>query len=85
MRHYTAAIAGTPGAVGREMIKTLEQRGFPVAKARSLDLVSNLGKTIACKGGETSAARGLESKRVTASKIDISRTATYHLQNRVER
>jgi len=32
MKEYTVAVVGATGAVGREMIKTLEQRNFPVKK-----------------------------------------------------
>ncbi|AOT72644.1 aspartate-semialdehyde dehydrogenase [Geosporobacter ferrireducens] len=46
MQKYTIAVVGAMGAVGREMLKTLEQRNFPVKKIKPLDIPSNAGKKI---------------------------------------
>lgn len=36
MRKYTVAVVGALRAVGREMLKTLEQRDFPVSRLKPL-------------------------------------------------
>ena len=46
------AIAGATGAVGIEMIKTLEKRNFPVAKLTPLASKRSAGKKLLFKGGE---------------------------------
>ena len=35
IKEYSVAVAGATGAVGNEMIKTLEQRNFPVGELGS--------------------------------------------------
>ena len=42
---YTVAVVGATGAVGTEMILTLEQREFPVAELRPLASSRSAGKT----------------------------------------
>src|SRR4029453_7997188 len=44
------AIVGATGAVGVEMIKTLEKRKFPVGKLTLLASARSAGKTMAYKG-----------------------------------
>jgi len=44
------AVVGATGAVGIEMLKTLEQRGFPVGKLTLLASARSLGKTLKFKG-----------------------------------
>ena len=44
------AIAGATGAVGREILKTLEKRNFPVASLRLLASRRSKGKTVTFKG-----------------------------------
>jgi aspartate-semialdehyde dehydrogenase len=44
------AIAGATGAVGTEMLKTLEKRNFPVASLRLLASKRSVGKTLTFKG-----------------------------------
>ncbi len=51
-REYVVAVAGATGAVGREMLKTLEQRGFPASKVIPLASHRSAGKTVPYKGGE---------------------------------
>jgi len=52
MEHFRVAVVGAMGAVGREMIKTLEQRNFPVSALKPLDIESNAGKTVTYLGKE---------------------------------
>lgn len=46
MKKYKVGILGATGAVGREMIKVLEQRCFPVEELRLLASERSIGKTI---------------------------------------
>ena len=50
MKEYTVAVAGATGAVGNEMITTLEQRRFPVKKLKLLASSRSIGKTITFRG-----------------------------------
>lgn len=50
MKKYNVAVVGALGAVGREMIKTLEQRNFPVNRLIPMDMPSNKGKEVIFKG-----------------------------------
>ena len=43
MRKYKVAIAGATGAVGREMMKVLEEREFPVGEYKWITVVSPEG------------------------------------------
>jgi len=52
MKEYTVAVAGATGAVGNEMITTLEQRKFPVKKLKLLASSRSAGKTITFRGEE---------------------------------
>ncbi|MBE6638115.1 MAG: aspartate-semialdehyde dehydrogenase [Ruminococcaceae bacterium] len=47
MKTYNVGILGATGAVGREMIKILEERNFPVNELRLLASARSVGKTIA--------------------------------------
>jgi len=49
-RDYNVAVAGATGAVGVEMIKTLEKRNFPVANLKLLASSRSAGKTAGFKG-----------------------------------
>ena len=49
-KSYTVAVAGATGAVGIEMIKTLEQRNFPVGNLKLLASARSAGKTLKFKG-----------------------------------
>ena len=51
-REYNVAVAGATGAVGIEMIKTLEKRNFPVKNLRLLASVRSVGKKLTFKGTE---------------------------------
>ena len=46
------AVAGVTGAVGREMLLALEQRGFPAARVVALASSRSAGKRIPFSGGE---------------------------------
>ncbi|TCO71454.1 aspartate-semialdehyde dehydrogenase [Marinisporobacter balticus] len=50
MKKYNVAVVGALGAVGQEMIKTLEQRNFPVHRLKPLDIASNKGKEVFFNG-----------------------------------
>ena len=49
---YNVAIAGATGAVGADMIETLEKRGFPVNELRLLASSRSAGKKLLFKGKE---------------------------------
>lgn len=51
-KEFNVAIAGATGAVGVEMLKTLEQRQFPVKKLRLLASKRSAGKTMTFRGEE---------------------------------
>src|SRR5438105_13610246 len=52
MRKVKVAIAGATGAVGREMLKVLEEREFPVAQLVPLASERSAGKKLEFKGEE---------------------------------
>ena len=52
MRTYTVAVLGATGAVGREMLKILEERSFPVGKLVPLASARSAGKTVPFRGEE---------------------------------
>jgi aspartate-semialdehyde dehydrogenase len=52
MKGYTVAVVGATGAVGQEMLKTLEQRNFPVAKLKALASARSAGKKVKFRGEE---------------------------------
>lgn len=49
-KEYVVGIAGATGAVGVEMIETLEKRNFPVSKLRLFASERSVGKTLKFKG-----------------------------------
>ena len=49
-KSYNVAVAGATGAVGIEMIKTLEKRNFPIANLKLLASARSAGKTLKFKG-----------------------------------
>jgi aspartate-semialdehyde dehydrogenase len=49
-KNYNVAVAGATGAVGVEMLKTLEKRNFPVANLKLLASSRSAGKTMKFKG-----------------------------------
>ena len=50
MSGYTVAIAGATGAVGQEMLKTLENRDFPVSRLKPLASSRSVGRTVKFRG-----------------------------------
>jgi aspartate-semialdehyde dehydrogenase len=46
------AVAGVTGAVGREMLRVLEQRDFPASRVKALASARSAGKRIPFSGGE---------------------------------
>ncbi len=52
MKKYNIAVVGASGAVGTEMIKTLEQRNFPIEKLIPLASHRSAGNKITYKGEE---------------------------------
>lgn len=50
MRKYSVAVVGATGAVGTEILETLEQRNFPVAQIRALASGRSKGKSLKFKG-----------------------------------
>jgi aspartate-semialdehyde dehydrogenase len=51
-RSITVAVAGATGAVGREMLKTLEMRDFPASKVIALASSRSAGNALPFKDGE---------------------------------
>lgn len=52
MKKYNVAVLGATGAVGREMIKILEERNFPVNALKALASKRSVGKKIPFKNEE---------------------------------
>ena len=52
MKKYNVGILGATGAVGREMLKILEERDFPVNELRLLASERSVGKTVPFAGKE---------------------------------
>ena len=50
MKKFNVAILGATGAVGREMLKVLEERDFPIGELRLLASARSVGKIIEFKG-----------------------------------
>ena len=46
MKEYSVAVLGATGAVGREMIRILEERNFPVKKLVPLASARSAGKVL---------------------------------------
>lgn len=52
MKTYNVGILGATGAVGREMLKVLEERNFPIGELRLLASARSVGKTLPFCGKE---------------------------------
>jgi len=52
MKKYNVAVVGATGLVGREMVRMLEKRNFPVSNLRLLASERSRGKTLKFKGKE---------------------------------
>ncbi len=66
---FRVAVVGATGAVGREMVKMLEERNFPVEKLRLFASHNSAGKTIIFKGHDVT-VEALEPKAI--SNLDIA-------------
>ena len=60
MKTYNVAVLGATGAVGREMLKVLEERNFPIGELRLLASARSVGKKIAFRGQEIAVAEANE-------------------------
>ena len=69
MKSYNVAVVGALGAVGNEMLKTLEKRSFPISELIPLDVSSNVLKEISFNG-KTLKVR--EAKAGAFSGVDIA-------------
>ena len=49
-KSYTVAVVGATGAVGREMIRTLVEHDFPIARLRLLASARSAGQVVEVKG-----------------------------------
>jgi aspartate-semialdehyde dehydrogenase len=55
-KSVAVAVVGAPGAVGREMLRTLEARRFPVSRVVALASARSAGVKLPWKGGEVTVA-----------------------------
>ena len=62
--NFHVAIVGATGAVGIEMIQTLEKRNFPVGKLTLLASARSVGKKLTFRGQE------IEVKELTENAVD---------------
>ncbi len=69
MPGYRVAVVGATGAVGREMIKVLEERNFPVSDIRLLASQRSAGKTLKFKDTEVTVE---ELKPESSKGVDIA-------------
>ena len=60
MKTYNVGILGATGAVGREMLKILEERSFPVGELRLLASARSVGKTLTFCGKEVAIVEAKE-------------------------
>jgi len=61
MKEYKVAILGATGAVGREMMKILEERNFPIAELKLLASARSAGQKLIWKGQELTIQEACES------------------------
>ena len=52
MKSLRVAVIGATGLVGRTMLRTLEERGFPIEELLAVASERSVGKKIAFAGGE---------------------------------
>ena len=52
MKSCNIAVLGATGAVGREMLKVLEEYDIPVSQLRALSSARSAGSTVPFRGGE---------------------------------
>src|SRR5690554_1559 len=68
-KEYVVAVVGAMGAVGTEMINTLERRNFPAKELVPLDIASQVGKEVEFKGKKWSVK---EAKKGAFVGVDIA-------------
>lgn len=68
-RGYHVAVVGATGAVGQQMIQTLENRDFPISKLTLLSSARSAGKTAVYKGQEVTIE---EAKPESFEGVDIA-------------
>ena len=56
MKQYKVGILGATGAVGREMMKVLEERSFPISELRLLASARSVGKKLPFRGEKLTVA-----------------------------
>ena len=61
MKQFKVGILGATGAVGREMMKILEERKFPVAELRPIASVRSAGTKLPFNGGEVEVVAAADS------------------------
>ena len=61
MKQFRVGILGATGAVGREMMKILEERDFPVAELRPIASERSAGTKLPFRGGEVSVVAASDS------------------------
>lgn len=61
MKKVNVTILGATGAVGREMMKVLEERNFPVERLRCLASARSVGKKLPFAGGEITVEEAVDS------------------------
>ena len=61
MKQFRVGILGATGAVGREMMKILEERKFPVAELRPIASERSAGTKLPFRGGEVSVVAASDS------------------------
>lgn len=66
---FHVAVVGATGAVGQQMLKTLEQRDFPISKLTLLSSARSAGKVISFKGKEVTVQ---EAKPESFESVDIA-------------
>ena len=74
MKTYNVGILGATGAVGREMMKILEERSFPIGELRLLASPRSVGKKITFKGAERLFERPLSVYREIANELGLDFT-----------
>ncbi|MDR1885167.1 MAG: aspartate-semialdehyde dehydrogenase [Synergistaceae bacterium] len=69
MSKYRVAVVGVLGAVGQEMLKTLEQREFPISGIKPLGTATNTGRAVGFAGESVSVE---QAKRGSFKGVDIA-------------
>lgn len=87
MKHYHVAVLGATGAVGREMIALLEERGFPVGELHPLASARSAGSSVLFHGSPVPVREAREDTFdgvdlvLGAAGTDIARRFAPHIVN----